>query len=175
MSDNKIVAPDGGPAHELPPHLREGLEIFNEWAAARAASGNPLPPGGAFILTKVTVLTDAILRMRRRLAVSLQMPLGCVTTDIEHDKATGRIVPRIDVKAPDEWLTTWQAPGTKGDAPSGRVEEFAREYIQGRIRDASSAFKDEVARRLAALSQTRPDLMPTVTEDLLEPDADPGS
>lgn len=161
------------PSQELPEHLREGLQIFNEWASARAACGQPLPPGGSFVLTKITVLADAILRMRRRLAVRLQMPIDCVKTDVEHEPGKG-IVPRVDITPPPEWLDSWQAPGSTDGAPTKRIEEFAKEYIQGAMKEALEAFNREVSVRIAALGQTRPDLEPSAIEDLLEPEI-PGS
>jgi hypothetical protein len=157
-----VVGPDGRPVAKVPKHLEEGFKAFTEWEQARARAGIPLPPGMYFCLNKGTVLKDALSRCRVGIAQRLSMPLSCVIFDLDWDDA-GRLLPKIDVDPPDEWLAKWTGKHDGGT----RVEEFAKEHIMGVVRDAYRVLQHDIVERVGGLLYDRPDLLPKCVEDLL--------
>lgn len=59
----------------IPKHLEEGWKAYRDWWEARYRSGDPLPPGGCFILNRVSVATEQFELMRRAVAEELRVPV----------------------------------------------------------------------------------------------------
>ena len=155
-------------AIDIPDHLTEGYRAYREWAVAMAGAGEPLPPGGAFILSKNAVLKACLLRLHRSLCAELKMPTSCVSISLEKN-LHGALVPDISVDPPDGWLES------SYHLPSGdRAQAFAESYIQSTIESQYGAFKLDLNARLVAFAVRRDDLVVSEIEDLLDEQADTG-
>jgi len=152
---------------QVPQHLREGWEVFQAWARARQASGQPLPPGGQFILNKQAILKDAVFILRERLVNELQLPPQFIELQLERDD-DGGLTPKVQVRWPNEWLKRFQQPGIK-TAPGQSIEDFARSFVQAVLKNQFDGFKAEAEARATILDQPgRDDLAPTEVIDVLD-------
>lgn len=160
-----LILPDSCKQPEIPEHLIEGHKAFTEWKEAMARAGEPLPPGGVFIMNRSTILKGCLIRFRVSVAAELKMPLECIVVDVQTNEL-GALIPHIDVNPPEDWLAQEYA---KGQGATARMEEFARMYISGVLERYYDTFKSDAAERLEALQGPgRPDLDQTEVEDLLD-------
>lgn len=150
----------------LPKDLEEGYRAYRDWAEAMFRAGEPLPPGGCFVLNRWTVIKTALLRLQKTIAAELKMPPSHVRIEVEQ-AIGGGFEPRVLVNPPDGWL---EAEYMKGVAVDGkRAEEFAESYIQATIRQHYAEFREDIEARLAILAvDRRPELQPKDIEDLVE-------
>jgi hypothetical protein len=123
---------------------------------SRYRSGNPLPPGGTFILNRRAVLLDELFRLHLEAAHGLGVPFDAITVDIEMD-ARGRPVPKVDVKPPPGWMP---------DVPkrviieAGDNDKVMSEYIAGYLKVLYGQMSDRITVRVKSLSQVRAELAP---------------
>lgn len=168
-----IVGPNGQPARnvEVPEHIKEGLETFYAWASARSSAGDPLPPGGMFILSKDTILADEITKLRMAICSELKIGLECVKVLLERDDF-GRLMPSVEVDPPDGWIEEWSKPGFNMPIGEQSPEEYARDYITGVRSRAYQRFKETIVLRVGLLVHDRPDLQPSEIIDALAESTD---
>jgi hypothetical protein len=141
----------------LPDHLKEGWKAYQEWWVARYRSGNPLPPGGVFILNRRAVLIDELFRFHVEAAHGLNVPFEAVKVDLEAD-ALGRPVPRVDVRPPAGWAP--DLPRRMVLECGRNLDKLANEYVAGFLKVLYDKMQERIAIRVRSLSAIRPEACP---------------
>ena len=152
----------------ITPELAEGYRSFVEWRQAMARAGQPLPPGGMFILNRVTVLADSISILWAEIVAML----GCDPTAVKVDPQQaedGTIHPKVGVDLPDSWKAGF-AEAMKGRCDPDQLDQIADQYVVGVVERAYARFKANLADRLVGLDG-RPDLQPENVIDALGQEA----
>jgi hypothetical protein len=141
----------------LPDHLKEGWKCYRDWWMSRYRAGDPLPPGGVFIMNKRAVLLDELFRLHVEAAHGLGVAFEQVTVDLDID-AMGRPVPTVDVRPPPGWMP---------DLPKRVImeagkdrEQLANEYVSGYLQQLYKQLQERIAVRVRSLSANRPELQP---------------
>jgi hypothetical protein len=138
----------------LPDHLKEGWMCYRDWWVARYRSGDPLPPGGVFILNRRAILMDELFRLHVEAAHGLGVPFDNITVDLDVD-AAGRPVPRVDVRPPPGWMP---------DVPKrvimagGDCDKLKNEYVTGFLNMKYRHLQERLSKRLKSLVTTRDDV-----------------
>lgn len=139
----------------IAPHLKEGWQAYREWWVARYRSGNPLPPGGVFILNRRAVLIDELFRLHVETAHGLNVPFEAVKVDLEVD-AQGRPVPKVDVRPPEGWGP--DLPKRMILESGGNLQKLASEYVAGYLKVLYDKMQERIAVRVRSLSEIRHDV-----------------
>ncbi len=140
----------------LPDHLKDGWKCYRDWWIARYRAGDPLPPGGVFILNKRAILLDELFVLHVEAAAGLKVPFEAVKVDLDID-AMGRPVPKVDITPPDGW-----GP----DLPKrvimegGDRQKLAQDYVSGYLNVLYNKMRERLAIRVKSLTSTRPDVAP---------------
>lgn len=182
MSEQEIQAPETAVPEGLPEELAEGYKAFAQWRDAMARAGKPLPPGGVFLINKVTVVGDALTMLWAEIVTTLKCPPQVVNVDIDQD--LGGLHHRVLVGVPElppEQQTEqykqvealwegWKAEFKKNLPPTGigsrGVDKMIEAYISGVIGEADERFRKNLQDRLQGL-EPRADLLPKEIVDIL--------
>ena len=163
MSDNKQT-----PELEIPEQLAEGWDIFSSWAESRARSGDPLLPGGVFLLQRESVIREELATMYQRVINVLGVSPSCVKVDLKRSE-DGRLHPMIDVNPPHLWI---QRLELKSPVPGASVKEMAAKYIRGVLDAEYDMMKEAYEHRCQGLHVRCPEYDPPEVIDGLKKDED---
>jgi hypothetical protein len=154
------------PPASVPQHLIDGWKAYAEWHDAMERAGEPLPPGGVFILNRNEIFADCMLEMKGFICESLQLPPDAVVIQVRINQL-GQMEPTVDVNYPDGWVDDvyW-----KGKTPSGEnAKKYVDAYVNSVITRFYEHYKQQAQIRIDALeSSRREDLEPTETINLLD-------
>jgi hypothetical protein len=145
----------------IPDHLKEGWRAYSDWWVARYRSGDPLPPGGCFILNRRAILMSELFRLHVEVAHGLGVPFDAVKMELETD-SMGRPVPKLDVFPPEDWMP--DVPKHVIMAAGGDRAKLIKDYVSGFIAGADRQMRERLSTRLQSLTQIRPELAPGEVE-----------
>lgn len=142
----------------LPGHLKEGWKTYQAWWLARYRSGNPLPPGGVFILNRRSILLDELFHLHVEAAHGLGVPFEAIIVRLDVD-AAGRPVPQVDVYPPEGWMPDVPKRAIMEAGPDR--QQLANDYVAGYLNVAYRHLQERLAVRLKSLDRIREDVAPT--------------
>lgn len=148
---------------QLPPSLREGYDTFIAWRDAMARAGQPLPPGGVFLLNKWTVLESELVRLRMEAAAALDIPVGNVHLRTETNELTKSLIPIIDIEPPP--LLRRQIR-LRSETMKQPFEDLLALHVRGTCENVYAGFRARLAERLAGLNNRRTEIAQQVIDVL---------
>lgn len=131
--------------NDWPEPLKKGYHAFIDWRDARDRAGDPLPPGGVFLLQRESIMQDEIGLLYSRIVADLEIPPKCVEIKMI-SQPSGRLIPEINVDPPKSWLKKFEPPQpVAGDNIRAIAQTFIKSVLTMRFNQMRKAYDHRCA------------------------------